>query len=242
MARSTSASSRFVRRAFITGLFLVAYGNAVSLLLGTVATPDGWWPNVPLGLLLGCLALLWGWRSERLTAAQLGLAPGHVLRSASVGLVVAIGVAVPSLVFLRFPPLVGHAVEYAPVGALSTAALLWRAFLWMPLDTVIPEELAFRGVLLAMLVLRCSRVRAAVASALVFAAWHGVIVSRTIAATNLQSDRVLAGLGLTGAFAAVFVGGMLFAWIRLATGHLAGAVVAHWTFNAVVLLGVATIG
>ena len=60
MPRSTPASSRCVRRAFITGPFRVAYGNAVSLLHGTVATPDGWWPNVPLGLLLGCLVLLWG--------------------------------------------------------------------------------------------------------------------------------------------------------------------------------------
>ena len=53
---------------FVTGVFLVAYGNLGSLLVGS-ATPPGWWPNVPLEILLGCLALLWGW-SSHLSASQ----------------------------------------------------------------------------------------------------------------------------------------------------------------------------
>ena len=67
--------------------------------------------------------------------------------------------------------------------------------------------------------------------------WHGVIVTRTVALTNLQPDPLLVIVGLAGAFAAVFVGGILFAALRLATGHLAGSIVAHWAFNAALLVG-----
>jgi membrane protease YdiL (CAAX protease family) len=35
----------------------------------------------------------------------------------------------------------------------------------------------------------------------------------------------------------VLIGGVLFAVVRLATGHLVGSIVAHWAFNAVLLLG-----
>src|SRR5712691_9182061 len=70
-----------------------------------------------------------------------------------------------------------------------------------------------------------------------FTLWHGVIVTRTVALTNLQADPLLVIVGLAGAFAAVFVGGILFAALRLVTGQLAGSIVAHWAFNAALLVG-----
>ena len=228
-------------RAVILGLFLAAYGNIVSLVLGT-ATPVGSWSGVLPGVLLVGLVLIWGRWSDQLTATELGLTPRRLVRSAGVGLLVALGTAVPALLFLRFPPLVGQAVEYAPLASLSPEALLWRAFVWMPLDTAIPEEVAFRGVLLASLRRRWSELPAVLVSAAVFTSWHGVIVSRTVALTNLQSEPRLAMLGLLGALLAVGVGGVLFAWLRLATGHLAGSIVAHWAFNAVLLLSLGSGG
>jgi tRNA pseudouridine32 synthase/23S rRNA pseudouridine746 synthase len=225
-------------RARALSLFLVAYGNVASLVLGT-ATPAGGWPGVVLGLLLLTAVLTWRRSGPPLSATELGLTRRGWRRSAALGLLLALGVAVPAVLFLRFPPLVGQPVEYAPLGSLSREALLWRACVWMPLDTAIPEEVAFRGVLLATLRRRCADVRAALISAAVFTAWHGVIVSRTVALTNLQAEPLLATLGLLGAFLAVSVGGLLFAWLRLSTGHLAGSVVAHWAFNAVLLLGLA---
>ena len=62
-------------------------------------------------------------------------------------------------------------------------------------------------------------------------------MTRTVALTNLQADPLLVIVGMAGAFAAVFVGGILFAALRLATGHLAGSIVAHWAFNAALLVG-----
>jgi tRNA pseudouridine32 synthase/23S rRNA pseudouridine746 synthase len=214
---------------------VAAYGNVVALVVGTV-TPQPGWLGVPFAGLLVGLVLAWSRWVERLTLAELGLAPRHWVRSAGLGLLVALGAALPAIVFLRFPPLVGQAVEYAPVGSLSREALLWRTFVWMPLDTAIPEEVAFRGVLLGALRRPLANVPAALVSAVVFTVWHTVVVTRTVALTNLQAQPVLATLGLVGAFGAVWVGGVLFAWLRLATGHLAGSVVAHWAFNAALLL------
>jgi membrane protease YdiL (CAAX protease family) len=64
-----------------------------------------------------------------------------------------------------------------------------------------------------------------------------VIVSRTLGVTNLADEPVLVALGLAGSFVSVLVGGVVFAVVRLATGHLVGSLVAHWAFNAVLLLG-----
>ncbi len=223
-------------RALVFACFLAGYGNLESLVLGTALPAGGGLSVVVAATLLG-LVLTWARWSERLSPAELGLRPWLSLRSAGLGLLLALGTGLPALLVLRFPPLVGQAVEYTPLGSLSWQALLWRAFVWMPLDTAIPEEVAFRGVLLGSLRHHLTDTRAVLLSAVVFAVWHGVIVSRTVALTNLQAEPLLAALGLVGAYVAVGVGGVLFAWLRLATGHLAGSIVAHWAFNALLLLG-----
>ncbi len=223
-------------RALVFACFLGGYGNLESLVLGT-AMPAGGWVSVMVTAALLGLVLAWARWSERLSPAELGLRPWLSLRSAGLGLLLALGTGLPALLVLRFPPLVGQAVEYTPLGSLSWQALLWRAFVWMPLDTAIPEEVAFRGVLLGSLRHHLTDRRAVLLSSVVFAVWHGVIVSRTVALTNLQAEPLLAALGLVGAYVAVGVGGALFAWLRLATGHLAGSIVAHWAFNALLLLG-----
>jgi membrane protease YdiL (CAAX protease family) len=35
-----------------------------------------------------------------------------------------------------------------------------------------------------------------------------------------------------------YVGGVVFGYLRVATGHLAGSVVAHWLFNGLSMVGV----
>lgn len=227
-------------RALVLALLLATYGNLAALVLGTTM-PAGSWVDFAVGALLLGLVLPWAHWGEHLTSAELGLRLRGSLRSAVLGLLLALGTGLPALLVLRFPPLVGQAVEYTPLGSLSWEALLWRAFVWTPLATAIPEEVAFRGVLLGTLRRRLTDNQAVLLSAVVFAVWHGVIVSRTVALTNLQAQPLLAALGLLGAYLAVCVGGILFAWLRLATGHLAGSIVAHWAFNALLLLGLGSV-
>ena len=219
-------------------LFLAAYGNIAALIAGT-AVPVGW-SGLALPVVLLGLALAWARSVDHLSASDLGLTPRGVFHSAGAGLLLALAAAGPSLLFLRFPPLVGHSVAYSPLATLPPDALVWRAFVWMPLDTAIPEEIAFRAVLLASLRRWLPDRAAVLASAAVFTAWHTVVVSRTLAETNLQAEPALALLGLVGAFIAIGCGGILFAWLRLATHHIAGSMVAHWAFNACLLLGLAS--
>ena len=149
----------------------------------------------------------------------------------------ALAATLPALLVLPFPLIMEHPVTYSPLDSLSFQALLWRGCLWMPLDTALPEEFAFRGVLLAVLRRRWAPPWATVLSAVPFTLWHGVIVTRTVLLTNLEGEPLLVIVGLAGAYAAVFFGGILFAALRLATGHLAGSIVAHWAFNAALLVG-----
>jgi membrane protease YdiL (CAAX protease family) len=221
-------------------LFLAAYGNVAASIVGT-AVPIGW-SGLVLAVVLLTVVLAWARFVDRLTPDELGLTRQHLLRGARLGLLVALGAAVPALLFLRFPPLVGQSIAYSPLASLSTEALLWRAFVSMPLDTAIPEEIAFRGVLLASLRRRLADRAAIFVSAAVFTAWHGVVVAGTIALTNLEAQPLLAALGLVGAVIAIGCGGVLFAWLRLTTGHLVGSVVAHWAFNASLLLGLGLVG
>ncbi len=153
----------------------------------------------------------WARRVAALTAQDVGLAWRGAVGSIAIGLLAGLAAALPALLVLRSPPIVGHPVTYTPLGSLSFEALMWRACLWMPLDTALPEEIAFRGVLLAVLRRRWAAPSAIIFSAALFTLWHGVIVVRTVALTNLHADPPLAILALAGAFASVFAGGILFA-------------------------------
>jgi membrane protease YdiL (CAAX protease family) len=216
--------------------FLVAYGNVSSLARAEMPATGGWL-GVALGLVPVAAVLVAVRRAGVLTAQDLGLTRRGAARSISIGLLAAFAATLPALVVLRFPLILEHPVTYAPLDSLSFQALLWRACLWMPLDTALPEEFAFRGVLLAVLRRRWAAPWATIFSAIPFTLWHGVIVTRTVALTNLHADPLHVIVGLVGAFAAVFVGGILFAVLRLTTGHLAGSIVAHWAFNAALLVG-----
>jgi membrane protease YdiL (CAAX protease family) len=220
----------------VLAAFLAVYGNGVSLALAEV-TPAGGWAGVGLGVVPAVAMFAWGRRMAALSMRDLGLSRRGVVRSAWIGLLVAVAAALPAVLFLNAPPLVGRPVTYAPLSNLSTESLLWRAFVWMPLDTALPEELTFRGVLLAALLRRFAAPGAVAISAVAFTLWHVVIVCRTVGVTNLVGEPVLLALGIAGSFVGVLIGGVLFAVVRLATGHLVGSIVAHWAFNAMVLLG-----
>ena len=138
---------------------------------------------------------------------------------------------------LRFPPLLDGPIRFGPLADVAPGALLLRALIVMPLDTALPEELAFRGALFALLRRGHGLGRAMTLSSLAFAAWHIVIVIATLLETNVVVEPLTAALGGLGAFAAVFGGGVVFALLRARTGRLAAPFAAHAAFNAAILLG-----
>lgn len=215
-------------------VFLVIWGNVAAYLAGS-AMPTGW-GGATLGIALAGITLAWA-RAQQLTRGDLGLVTERLVRGAAVGLALALAAAGAGLVLLRHPPVFGEAITYAPLVAAGLTDIFFRTGVTMPLDTVIPEELAFRGALLGALLRRFTLVPALAWSAAAFAAWHLVIVRATLLQTNLVADPVFGALGAALAFVAVFGGGVAFALLRLWTKSLAAPMVAHWAFNSALLFG-----
>jgi membrane protease YdiL (CAAX protease family) len=215
--------------------FLALYGNAVSTVMA-FPTPLGEGTGLAVSVLLVVVVLAWA-RGAGMTWTELGFGPGNPVRSALIGLLAAVIIVTPALLFIRFPPIFGTPVTYGPAALLTDSALAQRVLVLMPLDTAIPEEIAFRGVLLGALLRRHTAVSAVLLAAVPFTLWHLVIVGRTLGLTNLAEQPPYALLGFLGALVAVFVGALIFGWLRIATGHLAASMTAHWGFNASLLVG-----
>jgi membrane protease YdiL (CAAX protease family) len=119
---------------------------------------------------------------------------------------------------------------------LTTGEVLVRALVRVPLGTVLLEEIAFRGVLLAMLWRRLGPLRAVVISSLVFGLWH-VLPSLGITTANEALGAAVGGgasgqvLGVLGAVAFTSIAGVLFCELRRRGGHLIVPMALHWATN-----------
>ncbi|MGO3328248.1 CPBP family intramembrane glutamic endopeptidase [Gordonia sp. (in: high G+C Gram-positive bacteria)] len=168
-----------------------------------------------------------------LRTADLGLSPGTLARGARwsaaiVAVVVsAIGVA------LAVPPLreLFHNDAYRD---LSWA--LFSALVLIPLQTVIPEELLFRGIVTGALLRRHSVAVAITVQAVLFGLWH--IVSSIGLSEGNEGIGDVVGSGLAGQIfgvvgAVVFTGasGAVFGWLRIRTGSLLPCIALHWAAN-----------
>jgi membrane protease YdiL (CAAX protease family) len=188
--------------------------------------------HVAVGLgLTACLVVIA--RAYGLTAADLGLArstwPAGLRWGAAAAALVG---AVYALAYL-VPPV--RQVLPDGQGDLGRAAL-WAVLVVIPLGTVLPEELAFRGLLLALLERRYGVVAATVASSGLFGLWH-VLASLGGGAANAAMVEVVGGDAVgTVVRVAVTVGftsaaGVVLCWLRLRSDSLIAPVLAHWTVN-----------
>ncbi len=117
--------------------------------------------------------------------------------------------------------------------------LAYEVLVRIPLGTVVWEEVAFRGVLLAVLT-RVLSVRAAVAvSAVVFGVWHVRPTLSALAANGLVDGAVLTGLAVLLGCAATAAAGVVLAWLRLRTGSLLAPALLHLATNSVGALAAA---
>lgn len=215
-------------------IVLIVYGNVADVAVGADTLAISWAGGLKaLGLLVIAAVAA---RACHLAWPEIGLRRTHVVRSTVIGLAVALALAAISLLVLRLGPFVGGRVTYAPLNGEAVPPLLFHALIALPLQTALPEELAFRGVLLGLLMRRLSPARAAVVMSAVFVAWHVVVQAQTLAQTNLNGFLLIV-LAAVAAVLGIFVGGLLFALLRVRTGNLAGAIAAHWGFNAGLVLG-----
>jgi membrane protease YdiL (CAAX protease family) len=218
---------------------LILWGNLLHPLIGASAVlPGGSWQFVFAGAALVGVSLAAA-RIVGLNDAALGVRRAGALRGAAIGALAAAAIAAVDVVVLRLAPsIIGQPVSYAPLARVSADELGRHIALYLPLGAVIPEEVAFRGVLLGGLLTRY-RVRTAVTvSAIAFALWHGTVAVFTVMNTSLPVVLIIPAIA--GALLIVFVGGVIMAGLRMATGTLTTSIAAHWVFNAVILVGLWT--
>ena len=225
---------RRVGAALGVAALLIAFGNAADVAVGGDLLALSWAAALKaVGTLVIVIAAA---RWCRVTLPEMGIHRRGLVRSSLVGALLALFIAAASLLALRLGPFVGGRVTYAPLGGEAVPPLLFHALIALPLQTAVPEELAFRGLLLALLMRPLPRRQAAIAMAAVFVAWHIVVQAQTLAQTNLSSVLLIIPATIV-AVLALFAGGLLFAYLRLRTDNLAAAVAAHWWFNAALVLG-----
>jgi uncharacterized protein len=179
-------------------------------------------------------------RASGLSWAELGLDRRRLAAGARWGgacaAVVAAGygtaLAVPAL-----RPLLGD----ARVAGLDGGELAGQALVRIPLGTVLWEEVAFRGVLLATLGRLLSRRGATGVSAALFGLWHVRPTLGALAANDLAGGP----LARTGAVVLACLGtaaaGVLFAELRLRSGSLLAPALLHLATNCLGLLAAATV-
>jgi uncharacterized protein len=114
--------------------------------------------------------------------------------------------------------------------------VLWPVLVVIPLGTVLPGELAFRGLLLALLGRRYGVVAGTLLSSGLFGLWH-VVASLGGGPANAAMVDVVGG-DAAGTVARVIVtvcftslGGLVLCWLRLRSGSLLAPMLAHWTVN-----------
>lgn len=221
-----SAMHRFRARVDV-GIVVVAL--AVTNLVAHFTTP---WANVVV-VPVGAAALVLLVRSRGLGWSELGLgrdqwrtgiwyALGAV---AVVGTVIAIGALLP---WTRPMFLNDH---YATMSGALLASLIV-----IPLQTVIPEELAFRGVLHGALDRAWGFRGVAAAGSLLFGLWH-VATSFGLTSGNVGLTELF-GTGAVGVVAGVVMAvlatgaaGFVFTWLRRRSGSLIAPIALHWSLN-----------
>ena len=156
--------------------------------------------------------------------------PGLAWALASIGLVTLVYVVGALIKRTR------EAFHDERMAQMSGGHLAFQALIEVPFGTVLLEEIAFRSVLLAMLVRRFGLVWGVALSALLFGLWH-ILPS---IGTHEQNPALgsVAGSGWRGNLIAVTlsvitttVAGVLFAGLRLASGSVLAPMGFHWATN-----------
>ncbi len=212
---------------------------AVTNIVAHFTTP---WANVVM-VPAAAVALVMLMRARGLDWHELGLGRRHWRSGAryavaAVALVLAV-IAVGALLPWTRPMFLND--RYATLSGAVLASLVL-----IPLQTVIPEELAFRGVLHGALERAWGFRGVAAAGSLLFGFWH-IATSLGLTSGNLGFTRILGGgvfgmvVGVVGAVLATAAAGFVFSWLRRRSGSLLAPIALHWSLNGLGALAAALV-
>jgi membrane protease YdiL (CAAX protease family) len=224
--REGSPEARLVRRCFVSSVaILFAFNLARGL---GVFGADSLGATLTVTAVLAAVA----WRAA-LRAPELGLGRRDVATGVRLG-VLALGLISIVLVVGAAMPATRDLFDDARA-EVSAGTMLYEVFVSILVGTVLAEEFAFRGVLLALATKTWNERSALLVTSALFGLWH---ISPTLGATqNTQLDdstRSMFGEAgvVVGVVVLTFIGGMLFCWLRLRSRSLVAPVLAHFATNA----------
>jgi uncharacterized protein len=218
---------------------LVVVVLTLTNLIAHFTTPWAGVATVPAAA-IGLVALL---RFNGLGWAELGLGRDHWKSGAAYALgamtlvatVIGVGVLLP----LTRPMFMNN--HYATISGALVASMII-----IPLQTVIPEELVFRGVLHGALNRAWGFRGVALAGSLLFGLWH-IATSLGLTSSNVGFTRLFGGgvvgmlAGVTLAVIATAVAGFVFSWLRRRSGSLIAPIALHWSLNGLGALAAALV-
>jgi len=225
----TVAATRRARYRWASGA-VVAVLAVINVTDHTLHPP--WWVRA----LEGSALVAWA-RLEGLSWSQLGLARDRLGAGCRWALG-AIGVVAGVYVVGILLPLTRPAFQDVRYD-LPLADALGRAFVVIPLGTVLLEELAFRSVLWGMLSRHMKQWQVLITSSVVFGFWH-VMPALNVGATNRGVSEAVGGGGnavvVVGTVALTTIGGLVFGELRRRSGSVLASAGAHWATNALGVL------
>jgi membrane protease YdiL (CAAX protease family) len=172
---------------------------------------------------------------DGLTWTDLGLGAGS-LRAGIVWGAAMAGIVLAGYLLVFAVPAARIALVDDRATQLSAAGVLWHAMVRVPLGTVLLEEVAFRGVLWAMIARRRGAGWATAVSSVLFGLWHVLPSLRAVednaaAVAVFGSGPLGQGLAVTAAVVGTAIAGMVFCELRRRSGSLLAPAALHWALN-----------
>lgn len=219
-------------RCFLLAVAVLVVFN-VARGLGLLGPPRYEW--IPVSLLTGALILI-AWAAGA-TRADLGLGLADRRAGLRYGAAAA-GIVLLALVLAAAIPATNGFLHDSRA-QISGGRLLYELAVPILLLTALPEEFAFRGVLLGSALRLWGPWRASLITSALFGLWHIAPTLHTMSdnAAVAGASASVAGQGLVvlGSVAVTFLAGLVFCWLRLRSRSLIAPVMAHVATNGLAL-------
>lgn len=244
VAPSTALEPRPADPRFTKARAYLDVAIVVAVLIGTnlIAHFTTMWASIAT-VPIAAVVLIGTARRRGLRWSELGLSPRNLKRGTlyALGAVLAVVAVIAIGAALPFTRGFFMADRYATIsGALLASMII------IPLQTVIPEELAFRGALHGTLERLWGARGVFAAGSVLFGLWH-IASSLGLTSGNEGLTATLGGgvwgkvLGIAGAVVATSLAAVAFTWIRRRSGSLLAPIALHWALNGAGALAAAVV-